>query len=145
MGWAMMIVGLLFGLAASALLLMGAIESGLAVAIGMLGIGLIAASGRWMRTKPGEKPRAEHIERTIYSPDRQLRALVRQRADGVIGSRSRSSSMIIRRMLARKTAGSANRTPRSLTRWPVRSKSRPAASVRERMTFLASISNSARR
>jgi len=82
MGWGMMILGLLVALAASALLLMGLIESGVAAAIGILGIGLIAASGRWMRTWPSEKPHVEHIERTIYSPDRQLRALVRQGADG---------------------------------------------------------------
>ena len=73
MGWGMIILGLLVALAASALLLMGLIESG---------IGLIAASGRWMRTRPSEKPRVEQIERTIYSPDCQLRALVKQRADG---------------------------------------------------------------
>jgi len=82
MGWGMIILGLLVALAASALLLMGLIESGVAVAIGILGIGLIAASGRWMRTRPSEKPRVEQIERTIYSPDCQLRALVKQRADG---------------------------------------------------------------
>lgn len=82
MGWVMIIAGLLIALASSALLLMGRIESGLAVAIGILGIGLIAASGRWIRKKPEEKAGPEPIERTIYAPDRQLRALVRRRADG---------------------------------------------------------------
>jgi len=82
MGWTMMIFGLLIALAASALLLMNVIESGVAAAIGILGIGLIAASGRWMRPQPGAHPRAEQIAQTIYAPDRQLRALIKQRADG---------------------------------------------------------------
>jgi hypothetical protein len=82
MGWAMMIVGLLVGLGASALLVMGQIESGVAIAMGVLGIGLIAVSGRWIRTKPRENPHVEKIERTIYAPDRQLRALVNRREDG---------------------------------------------------------------
>lgn len=83
MGWAMMIVGLLVALSASTLLVMGVIESGAATVIGIFGIGLIAASGRWMRKKPDKSPREEHIEQTIYAPDRQLRALIKQRADGV--------------------------------------------------------------
>ncbi len=40
------VIGLLIALLAAALLLMDVIESGVAAAIGMLGIGLIAASGR---------------------------------------------------------------------------------------------------
>ncbi len=40
------IVGLVIVIGAASLLLMGVIESGVAAAIGMLGIGLIAASGR---------------------------------------------------------------------------------------------------
>jgi len=44
-------LGLLVALTAAALLLLGVIESGVAAAIGMLGIGLIAASGRVMRNK----------------------------------------------------------------------------------------------
>ena len=82
MGWAMLIVGMLVALAASALLVMGVIESGVAVALGMLGIGLIAAAGRWLPAKADERPRAKHIERTIYSSDHQLRALVERREDG---------------------------------------------------------------
>jgi hypothetical protein len=82
MGWVMLILGLLIGLAASAMLLMGLIESGVALAIGLLGIGLIAVAGRWLPTQLREKPHVEQIERTIYAPDRQLRALVRQHADG---------------------------------------------------------------
>jgi hypothetical protein len=82
MGWALMVFGLLLSLAASAMLLMGVIQSGAAVAMGILGIGLIAVSGRWMRTGSREKPREEQIERTIYAPDRQLRALIRQHTDG---------------------------------------------------------------
>jgi len=45
-------LGLLVALGAATLLLLGVIESGVAAAIGMLGIGLIAASGRG---KPGQK------------------------------------------------------------------------------------------
>lgn len=82
MGWAMMILGLLIALSASALLLLNVIESGVAAAIGILGIGLIAASGRWMRPRPGVRPRAEQIAQTIYAPDRQLRALIKQHTDG---------------------------------------------------------------
>jgi hypothetical protein len=82
MGWAMLIVGLLFALAASAFLVVGRIEPGLAVAMGMLGIGLIAVSGRWLPTKPREKTQVEKIERTIYAPDHQLRALVKHGDDG---------------------------------------------------------------
>ena len=43
--------GLLIALIAAALLLLGLIESGVAAAIGVLGIGLIAASGRRARSK----------------------------------------------------------------------------------------------
>jgi hypothetical protein len=82
MGWAMSIFGLVVALGASVLLVMGQIESGPATAIGILGIGLIAASGRWMRKKPVEKLREEKIGQMIYAPDRQLRALVRGHADG---------------------------------------------------------------
>jgi len=39
-------LGLLIALGAATLLFLGLIESGVAAAIGMLGIGLIAASGR---------------------------------------------------------------------------------------------------
>ena len=41
-------LGLLIALGAATLLFLGLIESGVAAAIGMLGIGLIAASGRGM-------------------------------------------------------------------------------------------------
>ena len=44
-------LGLLIALVAATLLFLGVIESGVAAAIGMLGIGLIAASGRMMRSK----------------------------------------------------------------------------------------------
>ena len=82
MGWVLMILGLLIALTSSVLLLMGVIESSVAAVIGILGIGLIAAAGRWMRTRPGGSHHAEQTVRTIYSPDRQQRALVKQRADG---------------------------------------------------------------
>ena len=76
MGWTMLVVRLLVALAASALLLMGMIEPGPAAAIGMLGFGLIAPSGGWIRNRSREETRGEKIERTIYSPDRRLRAFV---------------------------------------------------------------------
>lgn len=82
MGWAMIIVGLMVALSASTLLLTGVIESGVATVMGILGIGLIAASGRWMPKKPGETPHEVPIAQTIFAPDRQLRALIKQRADG---------------------------------------------------------------
>ena len=41
-------LGLLIALIAAALLVLGVIESGVAALIGILGIGLIAASGRGM-------------------------------------------------------------------------------------------------
>ena len=82
MVWALMLLGLSLALAASVLLVFGLIETGLALVMGVLGIGLIAVSGRWMRPKPSEKPVEERIEQTIYSPDHQLRALVKKHADG---------------------------------------------------------------
>jgi hypothetical protein len=51
MRWATIVSGLLLALAASALLLLGVINSGLAAAIGILGIGLIAISDRWKNGK----------------------------------------------------------------------------------------------
>ncbi len=47
MRWVLLISGLLIALASSTLLLLGKIEAGPSVAIGILGIGLIAASGRY--------------------------------------------------------------------------------------------------
>jgi hypothetical protein len=47
-----LVAGLLIVLAASGLLLLGVIESGPAAAFGIVGIGLIAASGRAMRGQP---------------------------------------------------------------------------------------------
>jgi hypothetical protein len=47
----MFVLGLLIALIAATLLLLGLIESGIAAAIGILGIGLIAASGRMTRSK----------------------------------------------------------------------------------------------
>ena len=44
-------LGLLIAFIAATLLVLGLIESGVAAAIGMLGIGLIAASGRGRRVK----------------------------------------------------------------------------------------------
>jgi len=44
-------LGLLIVLVAATLLVLDVIESGIAAAVGMLGIGLIAASGRAVRSK----------------------------------------------------------------------------------------------
>lgn len=82
MGWILILSGLLVALAASALLVSGLIETGQALAMGVMDIGLIAVSGRWIRPKPSEKPVEERIEQTVYSPDHQLRALVKKHADG---------------------------------------------------------------
>jgi hypothetical protein len=48
---AMFGLGLLIALIAATLLFFGVIESGVAALIGMVGIGLIAASGRVVRSK----------------------------------------------------------------------------------------------
>ncbi|MFZ5911893.1 MAG: hypothetical protein ACOYYU_17935 [Chloroflexota bacterium] len=76
------IVGLAVALLASALLLVDMIEPGIAAALGILGIGLVAASRRWLRPQTDPQARPEQVVQTIYAPDRQLRALVKQRADG---------------------------------------------------------------
>lgn len=76
MGWALLILGLGLALAATLLLLSDTIGSGIATAAGVLGIGLILAAGRWL------KAGSEQVVKTIFSPDRQLRALVKQRRDG---------------------------------------------------------------
>jgi hypothetical protein len=47
--------GLLIALAAAGLLLLGIIESGPAAAVGIVGIGLIAASGRISRGRPSPR------------------------------------------------------------------------------------------
>jgi len=49
---AMFSLGLLIALIAATLLFLGVIESGVAALIGIVGIGLIAASGRVVRSKP---------------------------------------------------------------------------------------------
>ena len=75
MGRAMMIIGLLLALAASAMLVLGVLDSSFAIALGILGIGLIAFSGRWMRNA---KSHSGQVVKTIYSPDGQFRVLVKQ-------------------------------------------------------------------
>jgi high-affinity Fe2+/Pb2+ permease len=49
--WITLAAGLLVALVAAGLLLLGIIESGPAAALGILGIGLIAASARGRRTR----------------------------------------------------------------------------------------------
>lgn len=77
----MFVIGLLIVCLSAALLLLDLVPSGVPVAIGMLGIGLIAASGRGRRVRPEPVPVAQVVQ-TIHSPDRQLRALVWKHADG---------------------------------------------------------------
>jgi hypothetical protein len=48
----MFVLGLLIVLVAATLLLLGMVESGVAAAIGILGIGLLAISGRGTRNQP---------------------------------------------------------------------------------------------
>ena len=48
MGWVLLILGFVIALTATVLLILGKIGSGLATIIGVLGIGLIAISGRWL-------------------------------------------------------------------------------------------------
>jgi len=48
MGWVLIILGFVIALAATVLLVLGLIGTGLAIVIGALGIGLIAISGRWL-------------------------------------------------------------------------------------------------
>jgi hypothetical protein len=48
MGWVLIILGLIIALTATALPVLGKIGTGLGIAIGALGIGLIAISGRWL-------------------------------------------------------------------------------------------------
>ena len=76
MGWALMIVGLSLTLATSVMLILGILDSRFAIVLGIFGVGLIAFSGRWMK-KANSK--SGQVVRTIYSPDRQLRALIKQR------------------------------------------------------------------
>jgi hypothetical protein len=48
MGWVLSILGLVIAMAATALLVLGVIGTGLTIILGALGIGLIAISGRWL-------------------------------------------------------------------------------------------------
>jgi hypothetical protein len=52
MNWYLLISGLIIALGAATLLFLGVIESGPAALIGIIGIGLIAASGRMLRSQP---------------------------------------------------------------------------------------------
>jgi len=75
-------LGLLIALTASALLVAGVIESGVAALLGIVGISLIAASRRMLHSQDNLRAQSEKIVQTIYSPDRYLRALIKQRSDG---------------------------------------------------------------
>ena len=55
MGWVLIILGFVIAMAATALLVLGKIGTGLGIVIGVLGIGLIAISGRWLPKADGGK------------------------------------------------------------------------------------------
>ena len=48
MGWVLIILGFVIAMTSVALLVLGVIGNELAIIIGVLGIGLIAVSGRWL-------------------------------------------------------------------------------------------------
>jgi len=48
MGWVLIILGFVVAMTATALLVLGKVGTSLGIIIGMLGIGLIAISGRWL-------------------------------------------------------------------------------------------------
>lgn len=73
--------GFLITLVGIALLLLGIIPFWMASAVGALGIGLMAASLRWEQAKPEAAPSPQVVQ-TIHSTDGQLRAVIKQRADG---------------------------------------------------------------
>jgi hypothetical protein len=74
-------IGLLTTLLSTALLLFGIIPLWLAIAVGALGIGLISFSIRWEQAEPKSAPGSQAVQ-TIHSEDGQLRAVIKQRADG---------------------------------------------------------------
>jgi len=56
MGWVLISVGFLIAMTTTALMVLGAVGTGWGIVIGALGIGLIAASGRWLpKNDSGEK------------------------------------------------------------------------------------------
>ena len=55
MGWVLIILGLVIAMTATALLVLGKIGTGLTIIIGVLGIGLIAISGRWLPKENTDK------------------------------------------------------------------------------------------
>jgi hypothetical protein len=73
-------LGLLITLLAAALLLMNVIPFGVAAAIAVFGIGLVAVVRR-KNTQPESKPAQQTVE-IVYSSDRQMRAVIKQRGDG---------------------------------------------------------------
>jgi len=77
----LLVLGLLITLLAVALLMLGIIPLWVAIAAGALGIGLVSAAMRWDQTTPESAPSAQVVQ-TIHSADGQLRAVIKQRADG---------------------------------------------------------------
>ena len=55
MGWVLIILGFVIAMTATALLVLGKIGTGLTIIIGVLGIGLIAISGRWLPKENTDK------------------------------------------------------------------------------------------
>jgi len=76
------ILGLLVIFSAVMLLLLNVGEAAIAAATGILGIGLIALSGRKINAKSIQNQPVEQVVRTVYAPDQKQRALIRQRTDG---------------------------------------------------------------
>jgi len=56
MGWVLIILGFVIAMAATVLMVLGLIGTGLGIVIGALGIGLIAISGRWLPKEDAGKP-----------------------------------------------------------------------------------------
>lgn len=48
MGWVLIILGFVIAMTSVALMVLGRVGTGLGIVIGVLGIGLIAISGRWL-------------------------------------------------------------------------------------------------
>ena len=74
--------GLLLAFLAASLLLLDVIDSGIATAVGMLGIGFIAVSRfRPLIDSMLHSPKMEPVQ-TIYSPDKKQRAVIKRFGGG---------------------------------------------------------------
>jgi ATP-dependent 26S proteasome regulatory subunit len=75
------LIGLLIVITAAALLLFRIIPFGTALALAIVGNGLIVLSRRKERKKP-KFALSEQVVQTVHSADGQMRAMIKQRADG---------------------------------------------------------------